>query len=283
MVSRNTEGKTTKQSALRLRSSMTQHIVAHLQVTDRRLALELVQALLYSSTYADGQTVLSFLYDLKPVSGAKGLQFLKGFECIKTQPVLFRLNLWVKTKPKSAVAHILISQDRKGKMTWLWILTFSPLFLLKEAFVIPYIMSSAIRRNITYTRGSPCSTTCHIYPKRKYKVGKDFKTVPKAELKPHDSFPWVRRNQKQTKQAWWHTHLIPALWRQKQTHLCLNPAWSTWEFQARHNYIPRLCVPQKFLNCFKNWKKPTKTEKKALKTKETNHQDRGKSVLSSMT
>lgn len=195
MVSRNTEGKTTKQSALRLRSSVTQHIVAHLQVTDRRLALELVQALLYSSTYADGQTVLSFLYDLKPVSGAKGLQFLKGFECIKTHPVLFRLNLWVKTKPKPkpAVAHILISQDRKGKMSWLWILTFFPLlFLLKEAFVIPYIMSSAIRRNITYTRGSPCSTTCRIYPKRKYKVGKDFKTVPKAELKPHDSFPWVR-------------------------------------------------------------------------------------------
>lgn len=71
MVSRNTKGKITKQSALHLRSSVTQHIVAHFQVTDRRLALELVQALFYSSTYADRQTVLSFLYDLKPVLGAK--------------------------------------------------------------------------------------------------------------------------------------------------------------------------------------------------------------------
>lgn len=195
MVSRNTEGKATKQSALLLRSSVTQHIVAHLQVTDRRLALELVQALFYSSTYADGQTVLSFLYDLKPVSGAKGLQFLKGFECIKTQPVLFQLNLWVKTKPKpktSCRSHTDQPGPKRKDELIMNSDIFPLLFLLKEAFVIPYIMSSAIRRNITYTRGSPCSTTCHIYPKRKYKVGKDFKTILKAELKPHDSFPWVR-------------------------------------------------------------------------------------------
>lgn len=244
------EGKITKQPARLLRSSVRPHTVAHFQVTDGRLALELLQALLFSSTYADERTALSFLYDPKPVSQAKGLQFLKGFERIKTQPVLFRLNLWVKPKPKPAVVHLLLIMNSD---------IFPLVFLLKEAFVLD-IRSSAIRRNISYTRGSPPPR--HIYLTREYKGGKGFKTVPKAELKPHDSFPWVRRNQKQTKQAWWHTHLIPALWRQKQMHLCLNPAWSTWEFQARHHYIPRLCVPQKFLNCFKNWNNPPQNRKK---------------------
>lgn len=141
------EGKITKQPALLLRSSVRPHTVAHFQVTDGRLALELLQALLFSSTYADERTALSFLYDPKPVSQAKGLQFLKGFERIKTQPVLFRLNLWVKPKPKPkpAVVHLLLITNSD---------IFPLVFLLKEAFVLD-IRSSAIRRNISYTRGSP--------------------------------------------------------------------------------------------------------------------------------
>lgn len=141
------EGKITKQPALLLRSSVRPHTVAHFQVTDGHLALELLQALLFSSTYADERTALSFLYDPKPVSQAKGLQFLKGFERINTQPVLFRINLWVKPKPKPkpAVVHLLLITNSD---------IFPLVFLLKEAFVLD-IRSSAIRRNISYTRGSP--------------------------------------------------------------------------------------------------------------------------------
>lgn len=150
------EGKITKQPALLLRSSVRPHTVAHFQVTDGRLALELVQALLCSSTYADGRTVLSFLYDLKPVSQAKGLQFLRGFERIKTQPVLFRLNLWVKPKPKPKPAVVHLCSARTEKERWadyeFW--HFPPVFLLKRSICTRHYVI-CYKKNISYTRGFP--------------------------------------------------------------------------------------------------------------------------------
>jgi hypothetical protein len=76
---------------------------------------------------------------------------------------------------------------------------------------------------------------------------------------------------KRTRQAWWSTNLIPALWRQRQTDFCVRsqPGLES-EFQDSQGYTEQPCLKNKTKQ---NKTNKTKQKQQKKKTKKKDNPD----------